>query len=313
MSGDPANGHGRFDLASLGAQVRMYFFRTPVTYLEESASRSPKWIKRKWPRLYYHLSLRPWKRWIEHLKADAFLLSFPKCGRTWLRLMLGRALRLHFGVPEADLLDLRKLHRLRPGIPRILVEHDDDPFWKRPEELTASKSAYRGYKVIFLVRDPRDVLVSSWYHKAKRERRYAGTLSDYVREPVGGLDTVIEYYNIWERNAAVPAGFLQLTYEEMHRDPHGVLRKALGFLGCAGISESTLADAVDYASFDNMRKLEDENRFGLRGKDVGEGEDARKVRKGRVGGYLEALRPDEIDYVNARLRERLSPSYGYAP
>jgi hypothetical protein len=303
---------GGLDLACLGAQVWMYFLRKPVTYLEESAAESPKWIKREWPRLYYHLSLRPWKRWLDHLRAHAFLLSFPKCGRTWLRLMVGRAIGLHFGVPEANLVDLRKLHRHHPGIPRILVEHDDDPFWKRPEELCPRKTAYRHKKVIFLVRDPRDVVVSSFFHKSKREGRYSGTLSEYVREPVGGIDTVIEYYNIWERNAGVPASFLRVTYEEMHGDPAAVLRRVLGFLGCGGVSDAVVSDAVSFTSFDNMRKLEEANRFGMQGKAPGSGEEARKVRRGRVGGYREALRPEEIDYLNGRLRERLSPSYGYS-
>jgi hypothetical protein len=223
--------------------------------------------------------------------------------------MVGRALARHFGVAEGDLLNLRKFHRHHSGIPKILVEHDDDPFWRRAEELNPRKNAYRNQKVIFLVRDPRDVLVSSWYHKSKREGLYSGSLSDYVREPVGGMDTIIAYYNIWERNADVPRGFLRITYEEMHRDPIVVLRRVLTFLDCPNVSDAVIADAVTFSSFDNMRKLEESNQFNLQGKSGDQ--EARKVRKGRIGGYREALRPEEIAYLDGRLREQLSLSYGY--
>jgi hypothetical protein len=39
---------------------------------------------------------RRFLRWYAHQKADVYLVSYPKCGRTWLRLMIGRAIAGHF-------------------------------------------------------------------------------------------------------------------------------------------------------------------------------------------------------------------------
>jgi hypothetical protein len=71
------------------------------------------------------------RRWCAEKASDVFLISFPKCGRTWLRLMIGRALEKHFNLANADILGLHKLEALHPDIPRILVSHDDGPQWKR--------------------------------------------------------------------------------------------------------------------------------------------------------------------------------------
>jgi hypothetical protein len=303
-----------FDPSCLKASFAKFFLRKPVTFLRESAAGSPKWIKRRLPRTYYYLSLRPLLRWLTHLRADAVLVSFPKCGRTWLRMMIGRALSEHYELGDTDLLSLRKLCRLHPDIPRILVEHEDDPFWKTADQLHHTKTEYRHKKIVFLVREPKDVVVSSYFHKSKREGAYTGSLSDYIREPEGGIDTILEYYNIWEKNSEVPCGFLGVSYEEMHRDSAGVLRRVLDFLGCDAVSDEAVREAAGFSSFDRMREMEEKGQHGIRGKataDLREKE-AFKVRKGRVGGHAEYLSAEDIALLDARIRARLSTSYGYA-
>ena len=64
-----------------------------------------------------------------------YLVSFPKCGRTWLRVMIGRAFQLHFGLPaDADLVELHRLAELDPRVPCVVATHDDDAQWKAPED-----------------------------------------------------------------------------------------------------------------------------------------------------------------------------------
>lgn len=90
--------------------------------------------------------------------ADAFFLSLPKCGRTWVRIMLGRVFQQHFDLQDPKLeellLQLDKLYLLNREVPRIHLNHDGWPHWKRPEELVPRKTAYRGRNVIRPVRDP---------------------------------------------------------------------------------------------------------------------------------------------------------------
>ena len=45
---------------------------------------------------------RQWLRWLAHRKSDVYLISYPKCGRTWLRVMIGKAVMLHFNLPDTE-------------------------------------------------------------------------------------------------------------------------------------------------------------------------------------------------------------------
>jgi len=45
-------------------------------------------------------------------RADLFLLSPPKCGRTWLRVMLTHHWHQRWGVPASEIVGFDNLHRL---------------------------------------------------------------------------------------------------------------------------------------------------------------------------------------------------------
>ncbi len=265
-------------------------------------------------------------RWYAHRNTDAYLLSYPKCGRTWLRLMLGRAISCHFALPEdEDTLFLRDARKLPSGVPRITVVHDDRPMLKAPHELEENKSRYRNKKVIFLVRDPRDVIVSSYFEMSKRghmfgdnpyESRQAvfeGSLSEFINGSIGGFDTILKYYNIWAQSRHLPKGFLLVRYEDMRTDAHGQLRRVLDFLGLAAVEQSTISEAVQYASFDNMRKMEAESRFqtGILNPADEADRDSYKTRKGKIHGFFDHLSQDEIILLNKKMQEQLSDFFGY--
>lgn len=246
-------------------------------------------------------------------QSEFFLISYPKCGRTWLRLMLGRVFQTHFGLTDTNLLELHELGQLHPNIPKIWVSHDDKPQWKKPEELVISKEEYKDKKVILLVRDPRDVVVSNYFQKTKRREAYDGNLSDYLHEPLGSFDTILKFYNIWADNRTVPQKFLLVRYEDIHNDSQSELGLILEFLGLSGVIEKTLREAGEYASFENMRKMEVENTFNsprlnpLNPTDPS----SYKTREGKVGGFADHLTMDEIEYLNRRMKESLSDFYGY--
>lgn len=245
--------------------------------------------------------------------ADAFLVSFPKCGRTWLKLMLGRALITHFGLEGVGPLNLARISRLAGQVPRMRAIHDDFPQWKASGQLTRSREHFQGKRVVLLVRDIRDVVVSNYFQKTRRNKGFRGDLPSFLRHPIGSVDTLIAYYNIWAENRHVPAGFLLVRYEDLHRDAPGELRRVLAFLGVRDVPDAVIDDAVRYASFDNMRRMEREGAFAsgaLRPADRKDPE-SYKTRRGRVGGYVDYLSPEEIAYLDQRISNELSPFYGY--
>lgn len=260
-----------------------------------------------------------------------FVVSYPKCGRTWLRLLLGHVVRSHYQLPvplcSSDLLFPNLLAERTPQVvPHVTFEHDDDAFFKRPDELTREKGGYGGGKVVFLARDPRDVVVSAYFHKRKRrnffpsDKRllphvgYEGELTDFVLEERGSLRTIVEYYDIWERNRATLPEFFAIRYEDLVRDTQGQLGRLLGFLGLHDVALQVIDDAVAFASFDNMRRMESEDAFGsvLLKPTIPGDADSYKTRRGKIGGYRDYLTAADVESMNAVIQANATTDlFGY--
>lgn len=260
------------------------------------------------------------QRWYKRLRrkwllrrADVHVVSFPKCGRTWLVLLLAKVIEMRYGVMLDNPLKLRRYKRVVPGLPLILQHHDGGPEFQRPDELATDKSAYAGRKVVFLVRDPRDVTVSAYYQKTKRNYNFEGSLAAYVYHPVGSIETNVAFYNIWARQRHVPKGFLLVTYEDMHRDPVGELKRVVDFVGISGVTQEMLVKAVTACSFDNMRRMETENALGskrLAPRDVSDST-TYKTRSGTVGGYQQELAENEIAHIGRLIDVELDDYYAF--
>lgn len=267
-------------------------------------------------------------RWFAHWQTDVYLISYPKCGRTWLRLMMGWAISKHFSLPQnEDILFLRTNKRLVDGFPRITIIHEDRPMLKAPYELETSKVKFRDKKVVFLVRDPRDVIVSSYFEMSKRGHHFGnnpyearkaafeGDLCDFIHRKIGGFDTILEYYNIWAENRSLPKGFLLVRYEDMLINPQLELQRVMTFLGLESISNQIIEQAVDFTSFENMRRMETEGRFlsGILKPADRSDDQSYKTRKGKVGGYADHLNEETIKLLNFKMTNNLSEFFGYNP
>lgn len=242
-----------------------------------------------------------------HRRADAFIVSFPKAGRTWLRAMIGKILCEGYGKEFTT--ELESL--ADSNVPYIRITHDGAHIPAEP--LEQDKSKYRNKKVLFLVRDPRDTVVSYYFQCTKRNIKFTGDISTFIRDDGLGINRIINFMNIWARNQHVPREFLMVRYEDMHANPCAELRKVIDFLGINGIEDLDIRQAVDFGRFDNMLNLEKEgNLQGPRLRAGSEGDlDAYKVRKGKVGGYVEYLSIEDAKYVDDRVRENLDPIFGY--
>ena len=242
-----------------------------------------------------------------------YIVSFPKCGRTWLRLMIGHAICNHFGLTCTNPMELDQLATMHLGVPRIEITHDDDPHFKKADELTESKKKYKHNRVILLVRDPRDVIVSWYFQITRRLRSYNGSLSDYLEYEVGGFDSMLRFYNIWAMNHKMPRDFILVRYEDIHLNPQEELRRVLDFIGLRNVSNDVINETVEFASFENMRNMEVEDTFSSGRLRPGDPNDEKsfKTRDGKVGGYVNYLTKDEISNLSHKVNTKLSGFYGY--
>jgi hypothetical protein len=108
--------------------------------------------------------------------------------------------------------------------------------------------------------------------------------------------------------------FLLVRYEDMRADPEGQLAKVLHLFG-APVRSEYVREAVAFASVENMRKLEQRRLAWLDGIRMAPGNranpDSYKVRRAKVGGYRDYFTAEQVAELEALMRARLSPRFGY--
>ncbi|MCB1759283.1 MAG: sulfotransferase domain-containing protein [Gammaproteobacteria bacterium] len=249
-------------------------------------------------------------------RADALVFSVPKSGRTWFRVMLSKYLSLHFDQQ----IDIGGYQDSAGAMPNILYGHEiwshrmTDSLRRRllgfyvcPEAVLRSKP------VMVVHRDPRDVLVSLFFHARKRSRRkFDGTISQLIRDPLRGARAMVTVMNAWRARLEGREDVLWVAYAQMHTRPEEVLTAAVALLGLEP-NPVFIREAIEFSRFQNMRKLESEGGLGKRFLSPGNAADPEsfKVRSGVVGGYRKHLQADDIAYIDEVLRQ-LDPFFGYA-
>jgi len=242
--------------------------------------------------------------------ADACFVSYQKCGRTWLRLMLGRIFQQRSSLPEREVLRITqsgmRFKASHPKMPTMVFFHDDEAHRKTADEMNVDKSFYKSRRIVFLVRDPRDVIVSNYYHMTFRAKQNDLSMKDFARRFYPGI---IRFYNIW---ADVPVSdFLIVRYEDLKRDTKGILREIITFLEVRfPISDEIIEEAVAYCSISNMAQYEKDNKFNSTIL-CNEGDKrSAKVRLGKISGFDSELDGKTICWCN-QLLEGVNPIFGY--
>ncbi|MCF3641695.1 sulfotransferase domain-containing protein [Rhizobium sp. TRM95111] len=242
--------------------------------------------------------------------ADCFLTSYPKSGRTWFRYILSHyfaalsgfpdAVNLHnmFSiVPNFDLDPVRGIPGFRPGdngkIPRLWVSH-----------LDYRLSLFLNRPVIFMVRDPRDVVVSAYFHATRHKHRFGGTLEDFIEDRDQGVPAICSYLNGWARGIARRRHHV-LSYEALSEDAELATRAALEFLGCRHDSQALTA-AVEAGRFESMQDRE--RAEGIPAHDYDRSDtDSLRMRRGRAHGFHDYLNERMIGRVEQICASSLSP------
>ncbi|MEW6512818.1 MAG: sulfotransferase domain-containing protein [Pseudomonadota bacterium] len=247
--------------------------------------------------------------------ADGIVVSIPKSGRTWLRVLLSAYCCRISETPFV--LDPRNIPSHIPH----LFEYTHD-LWEHAQSQSLKDklrnkflipASVIGLKPILLMaRDPRDVIVSLYMQKAKRSRSYRGSILEMIGSPSDGINPMIDVMNDWLGKWAGNPRFMMIRYEDIRKNPHVVFRDILTFLGFADICAEAINASVEFADFNNMKKMEAKGSFDtkiLRPGDASDNESF-KVRRGLVGGYRDYLGERELEIVEAAM-VRLNPAYGY--
>ena len=218
---------------------------------------------------------------------DTFIISYPKSGNTWTRFLIANLAypetpanfaNINQLTPDPEALSKRELARMPR--PRIIKSHQYfDPRYPR---------------VIYVVRDPRDVALSQ-YHFQRKRRLFADDypIEQFVTRFVAGQTSP---YASWGDNVASwlvtrqnRPGFLLLRYEDMLEDAARELAKVAAFLGIPA-DPDRIRNAVTGSAANEMRKMEKtQSRQWSSTKDTRQ--DIPFVREAKAGGWRTGL-PD---------------------
>jgi hypothetical protein len=206
-------------------------------------------------------------------------ISYPKSGRTWLRVMLDQ---LAVGLDYT---------------------HAGSAFHSKDFRST---EAFVGKRpLLFLYRNPIDTTISGYFHVTKREAwrgLFQGDLSSYVRDPQFGIERTLRFNAMWLAAISERDDVLITRYETLHSNAASELRQIAKWLNVEP-DEDKITKAIDVGRFESMRNKESsgqsDERYGHRLRTVDSTDsDSFKVRRGVVGGYKDYLTENEILYCN---------------
>ena len=145
--------------------------------------------------------------------------------------------------------------------------------------------------------------MSGYFHDRHRLGSFTGSLSEYIRHPYTGIEKLLVAHQRWSWYSRTVPTFLLQRYESFHTDVESSVTAMLDFLGIK-VDPAALAQSIEFARFENMRRLETEGYFKSDAMRVaGSDPDARKVREGRVGGYKEYMLDEDIAFVDSMIRQ----------
>lgn len=264
-------------------------------------------------------------------RARLIIIAHPKSGNTWLKVMLTRLYAMRNGIGDKEFARYSELADRNPNIPRFAATNGWYSYEGAVGRLLAPDAkdpVLRSKPVVLLARNPIDIAVSWYFQFTKRQsahkqelinhfiehpiNRHQVEMWEFVRQSDIGLPFLIEFLNTWERRLSSLDKGLLVRYEDLRSDPATELKKITQLMGDS-FSDDEIKAAVEFGSFDNLRKLESDGFFRQGGLTLRDSKDPEsfKVRRAKVGGYRDYFTPEQVAELEELMNSRLSPVFGY--
>lgn len=245
---------------------------------------------------------------------DVVVASFPKTGTTWTREIVrqllykdkpnkyaaSKSMEMPFlGYIEGGSKEKFEVVSLL-GLGRTLWGTHLDP-----ELLNAAKILKSGAKVVYVMRNPKDTIISlkkflanmPWMSQPNLKKLFPDDLDSYIKALISGQMPVygkkgewyIHHIRDWMAFRDHP-NFLPVFYEDLKEDPHKEIAKIAKHIGVE-LSADELDTVVKKTSFDTMKSGESLHK------------NMNLFRKGGVGGWKSHFTVSQSELVDEAVAE----------
>ncbi|XP_013884376.1 sulfotransferase family cytosolic 2B member 1 [Austrofundulus limnaeus] len=240
---------------------------------------------------------------------DVFAVTYPKSGTVWMQEILPLVLNGGDLTPIKTIVNWDRVPWLEEtrlaqvvdqlASPRGLISHFT--YNLMPPSFHTSKA-----KVIYVMRNPKDVLVSSYYfHQMASFLEDPGTFDEFMEKFLEGrvlFGKWTDHIKSWKR-AELGDRILFITYEEMVQDLPASVKLMSDFLG-SNLSEEVIQKIAEHCSFKTMKSNPMSN-FNLVPKKYMDIEKSHFLRKGIAGDWKNHFNSEQLARFTSVLRKEL--------
>ncbi|ANV84728.1 hypothetical protein AWQ21_10265 [Picosynechococcus sp. PCC 7003] len=221
---------------------------------------------------------------------DIFFVSYPKSGTTWLQFIIANLLKkddkeiIDFNTVLKYVYATKTRDRLLSKNPgeRIIKSHD----------VFLSKHHKKYRKIIYLVRDARDVYVS-YYHYLRKHLSSDMTFSEFLRKEDIYPSRWHTHVESWIEQ---PNVVLIIKYENLLKNTYEEVCKVADVFGKGRFNEEKIRKAIEDSSFENMQLLEKERGRPFLTEDAAK-KSTTFVRKGIEGDWKNYFSKSDEEYL----------------
>ncbi|KAJ1689751.1 hypothetical protein LUZ63_013906 [Rhynchospora breviuscula] len=260
---------------------------------------------------------------------DIFLTSFPKSGTTWLKAMIFSTLTRtncsldkhpllthnpHQCVPYMELQFATGRRQIIDVIPSPRVMSTHLPYFLLPNSITESSC-----RIVYVWRDPKDVIVSMWYfvQKILGGPDKMVTFDQFYEFFCQGLNSLGPIWNhilgYWEESKRRPEKILFLKYENILQEPVKYAKQLAHFIGCPYSemeeNQRVVEQIVELCSIKKMKDF-DVNKDGNRATSSTDVRVSKEYffRKGEAGDWKSHMTKEMAERLDTLIKEKFKGS-----